>query len=140
MKKLKFELASRDKFSVHRFDLMSAYRYRFSPFAFDEIEQHRNVVEPENFPKLSPSMVSDLVEFRDGKLFSTDSGYSRIFGQSDQSEISLDENGKFCVFENLFKLIPDLQGRERKARFYALQMALTDYRNFQEPLSETVSF
>ena len=140
MEKLKFSLRSNElKFSIDRYDFMSAYRFRFSPFASEDNEKHRNVSEPENFPKLSPSMVPTLVKFIDGKLFSTDSGYSAVFGQSDKSPIELDENGKFSVFENLFKLVPDLQGRDRKARFYALQEALSNSKNFEKPISETVS-
>ena len=128
-----------EKLSAHKFDIMSAARFGSSSEFLEGIEgKPCSNFEPLNFPKMTPFMLPNLVKEENGQVYPIDSGKSHIFG-SMAGRISLNRNGEFSLFDNLFSLIPDLQSQQRKANLVDLQKALRNENFFPQPISEAVS-
>ena len=125
--------------TVQDFDSICTARFNFSLVGFSSEKTIESYSEPDNFPKILPKKIPNLIEKSATGWRATDDGYSYIFGQSAQSDIQLENDGKLNVTECLFKLIPDLQGLTRKRNFSDLQQVLLQRSNFNVPVSETVS-
>ena len=128
-----------EKFSVCHLDQLATARFTNSPEC-EKVEKGLNLNEPENFPRIDPYKIPDLVEKIDGKWYAKDSGKSRIFGESSSQPIQIGRDGRFDLFSHIFQLLPDLQGKQRKHNFNALQKYLLNARNFPVPVSEAVSY
>ena len=136
----KFKFSEKEvNFSANHLNQLVTARFQKSTDCENGLENGLNSVEPENFPRVDPRKIPDLVEKVDGQWFSRDSGESKIFGLSSMDPIQLGDDGKFDLFSHLYQLLPDLQGKIRKQNFNLLQKALLDERNFSVPVSETVS-
>ena len=127
-----------ENFSVCRLNQLTTARFENSPECEKIAEKGLKSIEPENFPRVDPYKIPDLVEKIDGEWFSRDLDESQIFGKISSDPIRIGRDGKFDLFSHLFQLVPDLQGKKRKQNFNYLQKYLLDARNFPAPISETV--
>ena len=125
--------------SVQDFDLICTARFNFSLVGYSCEKTIESYFEPDNFPKILPKKIPNLVEKTPTGWRAADAGFSHIFGQSSENEIQLEDDGKINVINSIFQLIPDLQGATRKRNFSELQKALLQRSNFSVPISETVS-